>query len=83
MISAPPPTFLQDPIANLVLRGYLAPSWALSESEARYAKGQGKFNKEEMGYHMLQRTKPQTIAYALQDSPVGLLAWILGRPEQT
>lgn len=25
---------------------------------------------------MLQSTKPQTLAYALQDSPVALLAWI-------
>lgn len=28
------------------------------------------------GYHKQQRTKPQTLGYALADSPVGLLAWI-------
>ena len=28
------------------------------------------------GYNILQSTKPQTLAYALQDSPVALLAWI-------
>jgi microsomal epoxide hydrolase len=33
------------------------------------------FQQNEMGYFILQETKPQTIAYALNDSPVGLLAW--------
>ena len=33
------------------------------------------FQKTEMGYFTLQETKPQTIAFALNDSPVGLLAW--------
>lgn len=28
------------------------------------------------GYNILQSTKPQTLAYAIQDSPVALLAWI-------
>lgn len=32
---------------------------------------------EEVGYFMLQRTKPQTPAVALNDSPAGLLAWIV------
>lgn len=29
-----------------------------------------------MGYNYEQSTKPQTLAYALNDSPVALLAWI-------
>lgn len=33
--------------------------------------------KEGTAYGQLQRTKPQTLAYSLQDSPVGILAWIL------
>lgn len=28
------------------------------------------------GYEAIQMTKPQTLAYSLTDSPVGLLAWI-------
>lgn len=28
------------------------------------------------GYNILQSTKPQTIAYALNDSPIALLSWI-------
>jgi pimeloyl-ACP methyl ester carboxylesterase len=77
MISAPPPTFWQDPVANLALRGFLSQSWALTPSEIKFQAQAPRFNASEMGYHMLQRTKPQTIAYALQDSPTGLLAWIL------
>src|SRR5205807_3112431 len=33
--------------------------------------------REETGYQAIQGTKPQTLAYALTDSPVGLAAWIV------
>jgi microsomal epoxide hydrolase len=33
--------------------------------------------KEETGYSSIQGTRPQTLAYALHDSPVGLAAWII------
>ena len=33
--------------------------------------------KNEGGYMSIQATKPQTLAYALSDSPVGLVAWII------
>jgi len=33
--------------------------------------------KEETGYQAIQGTKPQTLAFALTDSPVGLAAWIV------
>ncbi|OAL27832.1 hypothetical protein AYO20_09685 [Fonsecaea nubica] len=45
------------------------------EDEALLAR-HGKFFKEEAGYFHIQSTRPQTIAYSLADSPVGLLAWI-------
>ncbi len=32
---------------------------------------------EEGGYAAIQSTKPQTLAYGLNDSPVGLAAWIV------
>ncbi|BFZ54935.1 hypothetical protein PYCC9005_001972 [Savitreella phatthalungensis] len=35
-----------------------------------------KFVDEETGYQAIQGTKPQTLNYALADSPVGQLAWI-------
>ncbi|MBV8949313.1 MAG: alpha/beta fold hydrolase [Actinobacteria bacterium] len=35
------------------------------------------FRREESGYAMEQGTKPQTLGAALNDSPAGLLAWIV------
>jgi pimeloyl-ACP methyl ester carboxylesterase len=35
------------------------------------------FLKEETGYQWIQGTKPQTLAYGLTDSPVGLAAWLV------
>jgi pimeloyl-ACP methyl ester carboxylesterase len=34
------------------------------------------FTTEEWGYNQLQSTRPQTLSYALTDSPAGQLAWI-------
>jgi len=33
--------------------------------------------KEETGYQWIQGTKPQTLAFGLSDSPVGLAAWLV------
>ena len=48
-----------------------------SEQEQSYLASRKKFQAEESGYSQIQKTRPQTLAYAQQDSPVGLLAWIL------
>lgn len=37
----------------------------------------GRFIAEDTGYMKVQATRPQTLAYALADSPVGQLAWII------
>ncbi len=34
------------------------------------------WTKEETGYQWIQGTRPQTLAFALTDSPAGLAAWI-------
>ena len=36
-----------------------------------------KFMSDMNGYFQIQATRPQTLAYGLSDSPVGLLAWIV------
>ncbi|HYG54048.1 MAG TPA: epoxide hydrolase [Burkholderiales bacterium] len=41
-----------------------------------YLKELGHFLKEETGYQWIQGTRPQTLAFGLTDSPVGLAAWI-------
>ncbi|MBM3672396.1 MAG: epoxide hydrolase [Actinobacteria bacterium] len=39
--------------------------------------GMASYNEHDSGYFKEQSTKPQTIGYALDDSPVGLAAWIV------
>ncbi|MVM31624.1 alpha/beta fold hydrolase [Spirosoma sp. HMF4905] len=46
------------------------------EEQAYLKAGQG-WQMSEGAYAMIQSTKPQTLAYGLNDSPIGLLAWIL------
>jgi hypothetical protein len=46
-------------------------------SIAAFAQDLYAFQEKETGYQRIQGTKPQTLAYALQDSPSGLAAWIL------
>ena len=48
-----------------------------SAEEKRFYKQLDHWLKEECGYSWIMGTKPQTLAYALTDSPVGLAAWIL------
>jgi epoxide hydrolase len=36
------------------------------------------FMKEGIGVNMIMATKPQTLAYGLNDSPVGLASWLIG-----
>jgi microsomal epoxide hydrolase len=45
--------------------------------EGRYLEQLQAFLKEETGYQWIQGTKPQTLAFALTDSPAGLAAWIV------
>ena len=48
----------------------------LNREEAAYLEQLAHWLKEETGYQWIQGTKPQTLAYALTDSPAGLAAWI-------
>lgn len=45
--------------------------------ERRYLGELAEFLKEETGYQWIQGTRPQTLAFALTDSPAGLAAWII------
>jgi pimeloyl-ACP methyl ester carboxylesterase len=49
---------------------------APTADEARYLAELDHWLKEETGYQWIQGTRPQTLAYALSDSPSGLAAWI-------
>jgi microsomal epoxide hydrolase len=49
----------------------------LSEAEQRYLGAQQGWFFQEGAYGMIQGSKPQTLAYGLNDSPVGLAGWIV------
>ena len=48
----------------------------MDEDTRRYAQELESFLREDTGYQAIQGTRPQTLAYALNDSPLGLAAWI-------
>lgn len=49
----------------------------LSEAEKSYLATGRKWQRAEGGYFAIQATKPQTLAFGLNDSPAGLAAWIV------
>ena len=49
----------------------------LTEAEQQRMARMKHFQDEMMGYSHIQGTRPQTIAFALNDSPAGQLAWIV------
>ncbi|MEI9850782.1 MAG: hypothetical protein WDN24_07895 [Sphingomonas sp.] len=48
---------------------------APTPAEARFNEQLRHWRAEEAGYSQIMGTKPQTLAYALTDSPAGLAAW--------
>jgi pimeloyl-ACP methyl ester carboxylesterase len=48
-----------------------------TDAERAHAEIQARWMREEAGYNAIQETRPQTLAYGLHDSPVGLAAWIV------
>jgi pimeloyl-ACP methyl ester carboxylesterase len=49
----------------------------LTVAETSFLEKRARWLEEEGGYSHLQSTRPQTLAYGLNDSPVGLAAWML------
>jgi pimeloyl-ACP methyl ester carboxylesterase len=65
-------------LTNLELSPYTGPgSRPLTRAEAGYLDQARRWDETERGYTAIQSTKPQTLGYALNDSPAGLAAWIL------
>ena len=54
-----------------------APNDGLTAAEVERLKRGDAWQSEETGYQRIQGTKPQTLGYALNDSPAGLAAWIV------
>jgi pimeloyl-ACP methyl ester carboxylesterase len=49
----------------------------LSDAERAFVEAEARWAEDEGAYDHLQRTRPQTLAYGLTDSPAGLAAWIV------
>ena len=56
---------------------FTVPADDLSEAEKKYLEGGQKWSTTEGGYAVLQATRPQTLGYAVNDSPAGLASWIV------
>ena len=56
---------------------FLPPGEAFSKEEDLFLKSADEWYKMEGAYAHQHRTKPLTLAYGLNDSPVGLCAWII------
>ncbi len=50
---------------------------SMTEAEKLFASTVSEWEREEGAYDAIQSTRPQTAAYGLNDSPVGLMAWIV------
>ena len=48
-----------------------------SDAEKKFFEKITRYQQTEGAYAYIQSTKPQTLAYGLNDSPVGLAAWII------
>ena len=49
----------------------------VTEAEQKLLANYDKYKEQGFGYYEIQKTKPQTLGYGLNDSPVGLAAWIV------
>ena len=69
-----------DPLAVAAVAlppGDQADKAAVTDAHRASLEWMRRFQADGLGYLELQRTRPQTVAYALTDSPVGQLAWIV------
>ena len=62
---------------NMALAVAPADPAPLTEEEQADLAGMARFQRDEAAYAQLQMTKPQTLGMSLNDSPAGLLAWIV------
>lgn len=64
-------------VSDVLSPGLGPQSPPLTEAEKAFLEEERSWLEAEGAYDHIQRTKPQTLAYGLHDSPVGLAAWIV------
>jgi pimeloyl-ACP methyl ester carboxylesterase len=74
MFPVPPPTLFSAPLAYLRWC-FSAVTYTAFEREALRIRKD--FETDQSGYLEQQKTRPQTLGFALGDSPIGLLAWFV------
>jgi len=79
------PATVPPEVGAVLAAGGPAPA-GLSERERAAFDAIDTFSKKYRAYYVMMATRPQTIGYALTDSPAGLAAWIYdynnGEPER-
>jgi pimeloyl-ACP methyl ester carboxylesterase len=68
------PATVPPDIAKALTNGEPAPAGLSAEEKAAYEQMDALY-KNGSGYALIMVTRPQTLGYALNDSPVGLAAW--------
>lgn len=74
MFPVPAPTLWSAPVAYL---RWCLSVFTYSEFEHEALRVRRNFEQDQTGYLEEQKTRPQTLGFALGDSPVGLLAWFV------
>ena len=74
MFPVPPPTILSAPKAYL---RWCFASLTYTQFEKTALLVRRNFELDQSGYLEQQKTRPQTLGFALGDSPLGLLAWFV------
>ena len=67
----------QTAVTFSMFTGDPASADGLTDAERRRVEAMKQAAVDDQGYLRIQTTRPQTLAYALTDSPVGQLAWIV------
>jgi pimeloyl-ACP methyl ester carboxylesterase len=77
VLAATKPAGLAAAHMNIVsARPRSLPRDAPTAEERRALEAMDRYQRSEMGYALIQATRPQTLGYALADSPVGQAIWI-------
>jgi pimeloyl-ACP methyl ester carboxylesterase len=74
------PAVVPPEIATALAAGGPAPAGLTEEERATFDQLLAGAKMGSRSYATMMGTKPQTIGYAISDSPVGLAAWMLGHP---
>ncbi|GAA1708106.1 epoxide hydrolase [Fodinicola feengrottensis] len=66
-----------DSVLAIQTANPLSPPAALTDAERDFVAAEQEWDATEGAYAHVQETRPQILAYGLNDSPLGLAAWIL------